>query len=70
MSGNATLIAKIKELTGMDDGSAKILASVTFPSDYASLSTKAMRKILPFMRGGNEYSLACAYAGYRHSAAG
>lgn len=68
VSGNATLIAKIKELTGMDDGSAKILASVTYPSDYARLSTKAMRKILPFMRGGNEYSLACAYAGYRHSA--
>ena len=47
---------------------SKILASVTFPSDYGSLSTKAMRKILPYMKGGNEYSLACAYAGYRHSA--
>ena len=68
LSGHESLVDKIRKLTGMDAEAAKILASVTFPSDYGSLSTKAMRKILPYMKGGNEYSLACAYAGYRHSA--
>lgn len=68
ISGNEKLISKIIEITGMDKDSARILAGVTFPSDYGSLSSKAMRKILEHMREGNEYSLACEYAGYRHSA--
>lgn len=68
ISGNEKLVEKIQELTGMDRDGAVILASVTFGPDYGSLSTKAMRKILPYMMDGNEYSLACHYAGYRHSA--
>lgn len=68
LSGNAKLVEKLMELTGMDEDNAKILASVTFGQDYGSLSSKAMRKILPYMKEGNEYSLACGYAGYRHSA--
>ena len=68
ISGNAKLVSAIQELTGMDEANAKILASVSFATDYGNLSSKAMRKILPYMRDGNEYSLACAYAGYRHSA--
>lgn len=68
LSGNQKLVEKIKAITNMDDSAAKILAGVTFASDYGSLSTKAMRKILPYMKEGNEYSLACQYAGYRHSA--
>lgn len=67
ISGNEKLINKIIEMTGMDEDSARILASVTFPSDYGSLSSKAMRRILEHLREGNEYSLACEYAGYRHS---
>ena len=68
LSGNEKLVEKIKDLTGMDSDAAKILAAVTFGPDYGNLSTKAMRKILPYMREGNEYSMACQYAGYRHSA--
>lgn len=68
LSGNDKLIHKLMDLTGMDADSARILASVTFPSEYGSLSTKAMRKILAYLKDGNEYSLACEYAGYRHSA--
>ena len=68
LSGNAKLVNKLMEITGMDRDSAKILAAVTFPSDYGSLSTKAMRKILAYLKEGSEYSLACEYAGYRHSA--
>ena len=69
ISGNASLIKSLQDITGMDEESAGILASVSFEQDYGSLSAKAMKKILPYMREGNEYSLACAYAGYRHSAA-
>ena len=68
ISGNEKLVEKICELTGMDTDAAKILSAVTFGPDYGSLSSKAIRKILPFMKEDNEYSLACQYAGYRHSA--
>lgn len=65
--GNGNLIAKLQTNYGFDKESAAILACVTFQPDYCSLCTKAMRKILPFMKEGNEYSLACEYAGYHHS---
>ena len=69
VSGNECLIKALREITGMDEESAKILAAVSFVQDYGNLSAKAMKKILPYMKEGNEYSLACTYAGYRHSAA-
>lgn len=65
--GNEKLINKITELYGFDKEYATILANVIFQSDYGSLSTKAMRKILPHLKDGLEYSVACEYAGYRHS---
>lgn len=34
---------------------------------YASLSAKALRKILPFLRAGQDYAQACVSAGYNHS---
>lgn len=67
VSGNEKLIYKISEITGLEPEYAKVLASITFAPDYGSLSTKAMRRILTFMKEGNEYSLACMYAGYNHS---
>lgn len=67
VSGNEKLISRISELTGLEPEYAKVLASVTFAPDYGSLSTKAMKRILTFMKEGNEYSLACMYAGYNHS---
>ena len=65
--GNERLIEKLHEIFGFDKESATILAGVVFPSDYGSLSSKAIRKILPHMKDGLEYSIACEYAGYRHS---
>lgn len=65
--GNERLIEKLHEMFGFDKESATILAGVVFPSDYGSLSSKAIRKILPHMKDGLEYSVACEYAGYRHS---
>lgn len=66
-TGNEKLIQKISSLYGFEKEYATILANVTFQSDYGSLSTKAIRKILPHLKEGNEYSVACVYAGYRHS---
>lgn len=67
-NGNEKLIEKLKTNYGFDTDSAKILAKVTFLDDYGSLSAKAIRKILPHMKEGNGYDVACIYAGYgKHS---
>ena len=66
-TGNEKLISKISELYGFDREYAAIIAGISFQLDYGSLSAKAIRKILPYMKEGNEYSVACGYAGYRHS---
>lgn len=66
-TGTESLIQKVQELCHCEREYAQILANVTFQEDYGSLSTKAMRKILPFLKAGNDYSVACQYAGYRHS---
>lgn len=66
-TGNEKLIQKLSTLYGFEKEYAHILANVSFQDDYGSLSTKAIRKILPYMKEGNEYSVACTYAGYRHS---
>ncbi len=67
VSGNEKLISRISAITGFEPKYAKVLASVSFAPDYGSLSSRAMKKILPYMKEGNTYSLACEYAGYRHS---
>lgn len=66
--GNGKLIEKLQEKFGFDKDSATIVANVVFQPDYGSLSAKAIRKILPHLKDGNDYSVACEYAGYRHSA--
>ena len=66
-TGNEKLIDRISERYGFEREYAAIIANVVFQDDYGSLCTKAMRKILPHMKDGNEYSLACELAGYRHS---
>lgn len=67
-TGNEKLVEKISSLFGFSREYAEVIASLTSDSDYGSLSAKAMRKILPYMREGVEYSEACRLAGYRHSA--
>lgn len=66
-TGNEKLVQKLSDLYGFEKEYAYILANVSFQDDYGSLSTKAIRKILPFMKEGNGYSVACHYAKYRHS---
>lgn len=67
ITGNEALLKKIQEICGFEKEYATILANVAMPLDYGSLSTKATRKILPYMMRGYEYSKACELAGYRHS---
>lgn len=65
--GNHKLIEKLSDTYGFDKEYAIVLTGVVFPSDYGSLSSKAIRKILPHLKDGLDYSVACEYAGYRHS---
>ena len=46
---------------------ASMLANVALQQDYGNLSSKAIRKIIPYLKSGNTYSEACAMAGYNHS---
>jgi len=46
---------------------AKLISNVNLQDDYGSLSSRAIRKILPHLQDGLEYSEACVLAGYNHS---
>ena len=67
-TGNSHLIDILTKRFGFEREYATVLANVTFQDDYGNLSAKAIRKILPYLKEGNQYDVACAYAGYRHSA--
>jgi len=69
-TGNQSLINKITEKFGFPEQYAKIIAAVKFQDDYGNLSAKAVRKLLPFLAEGNDYTNACICAGYeKHSKA-
>jgi len=68
-TGNKNLINRITELYSFEKEFARILANVTFQNDYANLSSKAIGKILPHLKDGEHYDVACVLAGYgKHSA--
>lgn len=66
-TGMEALVERISELTGLERDYARLLSGVSFLEDYASLSHKAMRNILPFLKEGHTYDDACSLAGYNHS---
>lgn len=67
-SGIDSLIKKIMQLLGLkNEDDAKIISNIKMPEEYGNLSSKAMRKIMPFLKQGYMYSEACEKAGYRHS---
>lgn len=68
VTGNESLLKRIQELCGFEKEYASVLANISLALDYGSLSAKAIRKILPHMMKGYEYSEACKMAGYNHSA--
>lgn len=75
-SKDISLKKKLCNKFGFKPEHAKILAEIDFGSDYCSLSTKAMRKILLHMKDGIPFASrnhelssqsACDLAGYNHS---
>ncbi len=50
-----------------NDEQAKQLAAMRLESGYMSLSSKAMRKMMPFLENGDRYDEAAFAAGYHHS---
>ena len=77
-TGNEKLIENIQTKFGFEKEYAQIIANITLPDDYGSLSAKAIRKILPHLKDGFSYGgrkdrpkepSACEYAGYKHSKA-
>ena len=67
--GNEKLIDRLHDTFGFEKEYAIIMANIVFKEagEYGSLSSKAIRKILPHLKDGLDYSSACEYAGYRHS---
>lgn len=61
------LIEKITDKFGFKNEYAKLVANIPLQADYGSLSAKAIRKILPSLRNGNSYDIACNDVGYNHS---
>ena len=66
-TGNESLLRKLETTFGFPEEYATVLCDVVFEEDYGNLSVKAMHNILPYLQAGNDYSQACAYAGYNHS---
>lgn len=66
VSGNEKLYIHLKNKFGFEKNFAQVLANIPLQDDYGNLSTKAMRKIYPFIKE-LEFDKACEQAGYRHS---
>ncbi len=66
-TGNEALFTSLKNKFGFERDYALILTNVSFQDDYGSVSSKAIRKILPHLKDGNTFDVACTYAGYNHS---
>lgn len=65
-TGMDTLYRLLEEKFGFNKEQAKVMGTIALQDDYGSLSSKAIRKIYPFIKE-NEYSVACDLARYRHS---
>ncbi len=66
-TGNDTLFRLLGAKFGFKKEHSQILANIAFSADYGNLSTKAIRKIYPYIKELS-YDKACLQAGYRHSA--
>ena len=66
-NSNVSLKKKLRFKYGFKPEYANLLANVSLQQDYGKLSSKAIKKILPFLKAGHEYSEASKLAGYNHS---
>jgi len=65
-TGNEKLYQLLKRDFGFNEEHAKIIGAISLVDDYGSLSSKALRKMYPFIRESS-YDEAAIFAGYRHS---
>jgi len=56
-----------QEKLSFSESWAKAFLATPLETDFASLSAKAIKKILPFMTDGTRYDEACVLGGYNHS---
>ncbi|PVX49993.1 CRISPR-associated endonuclease Csn1 [Balneicella halophila] len=64
---SVNLKKKLCEKFGFIPKYAKLLVNIPLQPDYGNLSSKAIRKIMPYLQEGHIYSEACSLAGYNHS---
>lgn len=66
-SGNERLYNLLSKKFGFKREHALLLSNVVFSNEYGNLSSKAIRKIYPYIKE-HKYDKACFQVGYRHSA--
>lgn len=67
LESDAQVIKALEENFGIETEKGKILAQkIGFRPDYGSLSAKAIKKILPFLKDGIRYDSAVQKANYSH----
>lgn len=66
-NNSVSLKKNLEAKFGFKPEHTKMLANISLQQDYGNLSSKALKKILPELQKGYEYSEACKNVGYNHS---
>lgn len=66
-NNNVALKKKLCTKFGFKPAYANMLANISLEQDYGSLSSRAIRKIIPHLQNGNNYADTCSLVGYNHS---
>jgi CRISPR-associated endonuclease Csn1 len=66
-TGHDKLYQHLKDRFGFEKEYAQALVGVSFKEDYGSLSSKAIKRMMPYLKEGKKYSEAAKLAGYNHS---
>lgn len=66
-NSDVSLKKKLHQKYGFAPIYATMLANLAFSNDYGSLSARAIKKIIPYLKEGLNYSNACYEAGYKPS---
>ncbi len=64
---NVWLMSYVQSKWDITPEQAEQFVKIRLEDGYSSLSTKALKKIVPFLREGYRYDQACEQAGYHHS---
>jgi len=66
-NSNVSLKKKLNLAYGFKPEYANMLANISLQPDHGSLSARAIKKIISFLKEGHEFSEACKLAKYNHS---